>query len=173
VNSTISTPFLFLKTAATSFLADSICVNIFGLFGKCMCIYCFDCSLVSRVTHKKKNFYCLLHCDWEIHCHLCGIAKKESKPKPFSALCVLPWAIWKPSFYKTYGCKVPCFVCVCVCVCQHFEQDHHTLSMADHFGLHYWTFVHPSLNILHHCRIISWPVLFSWLSSTGKSQWIL
>jgi hypothetical protein len=44
INSIISTPFLSQKTAATSFMADNICLNIFGMFGKCVSIHCFECS---------------------------------------------------------------------------------------------------------------------------------
>jgi hypothetical protein len=50
MNSTISIPFLPEKTAANSFLAD-VCLNFFGLFGECVCIHCFDCSLVSPFTN--------------------------------------------------------------------------------------------------------------------------
>jgi hypothetical protein len=50
-NSTISTPFLFQETGAISFLAD-VCLNFFGLFGECVCIHCFDCSLVSTFANE-------------------------------------------------------------------------------------------------------------------------
>jgi hypothetical protein len=32
-----------------SFLAD-VCLNVFGLFGECACIFYFDCSLASIFT---------------------------------------------------------------------------------------------------------------------------
>jgi hypothetical protein len=50
MDSTISTPFLSQKTVAVSFLAENVCLNFFILFGECMCIQCFDCSLVSAFT---------------------------------------------------------------------------------------------------------------------------
>jgi hypothetical protein len=54
MNSTISTPFLSQKTVGISFWqADNVCLNFFGLFGECVCIHCFDCSLVS--TFKKET----------------------------------------------------------------------------------------------------------------------
>jgi hypothetical protein len=49
MNFTISTPFLFQKTDAISFLED-VCLKCFGLFGECVCIQCFGCSLVSTFT---------------------------------------------------------------------------------------------------------------------------
>jgi hypothetical protein len=52
MNSTTSTPFPCQKTAAISFLADNVSLNFFGLFGECMCINCFDCSLVSTLTNE-------------------------------------------------------------------------------------------------------------------------
>jgi hypothetical protein len=32
--------------------ADDICLNNFGLFGECVCIHCFDCSLVPAFTNE-------------------------------------------------------------------------------------------------------------------------
>jgi hypothetical protein len=51
---TINIPFLSQKkkTVTIGYLADSVCFNIFGLFGECVCIYCFDCSLVSTFTNE-------------------------------------------------------------------------------------------------------------------------
>jgi hypothetical protein len=57
LNSTISTPFLSQKTVAISFLAD-VCLNIFGLFGECVCIHCFDCCLVASFTKGHKVRIC-------------------------------------------------------------------------------------------------------------------
>jgi hypothetical protein len=51
MNSTISTPFLSQKTVAISFLADSVCLNFFGLFGEHVCTHFFDYSLVSVFTN--------------------------------------------------------------------------------------------------------------------------
>jgi hypothetical protein len=47
-----SFPILSQKTVAISFLADNICLNFFDLFGKCVCIRCFHCSLVSTFTNE-------------------------------------------------------------------------------------------------------------------------
>jgi hypothetical protein len=49
---TISTPVLSQKTAANTFLADNVRLNFFGLFGECVCIQCFDCSLVSTFKNE-------------------------------------------------------------------------------------------------------------------------
>jgi hypothetical protein len=43
--------FLVPETVAISFLAGNIFLNFFGLFGECVCIYCFGCSLVSTFTN--------------------------------------------------------------------------------------------------------------------------
>jgi hypothetical protein len=39
VNCSISTPLLSQKTDAINFLADIACLNVFGLFGECMCFH--------------------------------------------------------------------------------------------------------------------------------------
>jgi hypothetical protein len=52
MNSTMSTPSLFQKTAAISFLADKVYLKLFGLSGECACIHCFDCSLLSTFTNE-------------------------------------------------------------------------------------------------------------------------
>jgi hypothetical protein len=71
MNSTISTPLLSQKRVA---IRADICLNIFRLFGECVCIHCFD-SLQFQHSQMKPRFHhlLLLWCDWEIHCHLCGI----------------------------------------------------------------------------------------------------
>jgi hypothetical protein len=61
MNFTISTPFLYQKTAAISFLADNVGLNVFGLFGECVCIHCFDCSLVSTFTNETQVSSCVTH----------------------------------------------------------------------------------------------------------------
>jgi hypothetical protein len=95
MNSTITTPFLFQKTAVISFLVNDY-LKIFGLFGECVCIYC-DCSLVSTYTLKPRFHHLLFVLrDWEIHHHLCGAAVNKSKPKQFSAFCARPWAFSEP-----------------------------------------------------------------------------
>jgi hypothetical protein len=55
MNYTISTPIQSQKTAAISFLADNICLNFFGSFGECVCIHCFDCSLVSTLRNETQD----------------------------------------------------------------------------------------------------------------------
>jgi hypothetical protein len=73
MNSTISTPFLSQKIVAIIYLAD-ICLNFFGLFSECVCIHCFDCSLVSTFTNGTQVSSPVM---WlRIHRHLCGIALK-------------------------------------------------------------------------------------------------
>jgi hypothetical protein len=53
----------------------------------------------------------------------------------------------------------------------YFEQDH-SLQMADWtLGYSLWTFVHPALNILHHCLTIPSLITF-WPWNTHNSRWI-
>jgi hypothetical protein len=51
MNSTINTSFLSNKPGAISFPGD-VCLNLFGLFHECVCIHCFDWSLVSTITNE-------------------------------------------------------------------------------------------------------------------------
>jgi hypothetical protein len=51
MNSNI-TLFLFQKTVSINFLASNVWLNFFSLFGECVCIHCFDCSLVSTFTNE-------------------------------------------------------------------------------------------------------------------------
>jgi hypothetical protein len=88
-NSTISTPFLFKKTVAVTFLqADNICVNFLSLFVN-VCASTALTSVWFQHSQMKSRFHHLLlvQCDSEIHHHLCGITLKKPKPKPFSAFC--------------------------------------------------------------------------------------
>jgi hypothetical protein len=70
------------------------------LFGECVFIHCFNCSLVQHSLMKHRLHH-LFQCDWEIHRHLCGITLKTSKRKPFSAFCAHPWAFSEPILSKT------------------------------------------------------------------------
>jgi hypothetical protein len=61
MNSAISTHFLSQKTVAISFLANNVCLNFFSLFGECVCIHCFDCSLVSTFANENQDSSCYLY----------------------------------------------------------------------------------------------------------------
>jgi hypothetical protein len=53
MDSTISTPFPYQKTVTISFLAGRQCLSkMIGLFGECVCIHFFDCSLVSTFANE-------------------------------------------------------------------------------------------------------------------------
>jgi hypothetical protein len=56
-------PALFQKTFVISFLAD-VCLNFFGLFGECVCIHCFHCSLVSIFTNETQDSSPVTHIMW-------------------------------------------------------------------------------------------------------------
>jgi hypothetical protein len=60
MNSSISTQFLSQKTVAISFLAD-VCLNFFGLFDECVCIHCFDRSLVSAFINEAQVSSSVIH----------------------------------------------------------------------------------------------------------------
>jgi hypothetical protein len=109
------------------------------------------------------------------------IAVKMSKPKPFPALCAQLWAFSQPILCKTcdslaqlwWSCRRRvCEICgdsqesseivkrhLSQIFGQHFEQDHHSIQMADHFAfhnehlfVHLWTFSTIVLEFLHSLR---------------------
>ena len=87
INSTISTPFLSQKTAASSFLDNDVYLIFFGLFGDCVYINCFAWFQHSRM---KPRFHHLLlvRSDWEIRRHVCGIAlKSQSRSHSVHFVC--------------------------------------------------------------------------------------
>jgi hypothetical protein len=61
-----------------SWQADNICLNFFGLFGKCVCVSSALTALWFQYSKMKPRFHhpLLICCDWELHCHLCGITLK-------------------------------------------------------------------------------------------------
>jgi hypothetical protein len=62
--------------------------------------------------------------------------------------------------------------CLSHIFCQHFEQDYHSLQMADHFALRYeHLFAHPSLNILHRHHTVPSLITF-WPKTVHNSWWI-
>jgi hypothetical protein len=64
----------------SAFWQTDVCLNFFGSFGECVCIHCFDFSFVSTLTNETQFHYLLvIHCDWEIERHICGIGLKISK----------------------------------------------------------------------------------------------
>jgi hypothetical protein len=113
----------------------------------------------------------LIWCDWEIHCHLCGITLKEFKSwshslcfvctreyfqKPFTYYDSLAsdnlmensalnfWKFtqnWSAVFHKCFG--------------QHFEQNRRSLQIASQpLCSLLWTFVYPP--ITEHCTPLSY-----------------
>jgi hypothetical protein len=88
--------FLPPETAAISFLAanvSSFLVNV--------CASAAMTVLWFQNSQMKLRFHHLLRCDWETHRHLCCIALKQSKLKPFSAFCVHPWALSEAILRRT------------------------------------------------------------------------
>jgi hypothetical protein len=174
MNSTISTPFLFQKQMPSAFWQTfvytlSAClVNVYA--STALTAYCFQHSQM------KPRFCHLSWCDWEIHCHLCGFALRKST-KAKAILCVL-WAtvsifgthlaqnLWQPSLTvissqrKVHEMRTKVLklwrTVFHIIFSQQFEQDHHSLQMADHFDLHHkhlfahlWTFHIIVLQFLH------------------------
>jgi hypothetical protein len=43
---------------------DNVCLNFFGLFGECVCIHCFDCSLASILTNETQVSSPVTHTMW-------------------------------------------------------------------------------------------------------------
>jgi hypothetical protein len=71
-----STNFLSQKTAANSFLAYNICLNILGLFGVC----------VSQMEPKSHHLS-LIRSGREIHCHIFGITVKVKAEGRYFPCC--------------------------------------------------------------------------------------
>jgi hypothetical protein len=165
------------------FLAD-VCLHFFGLSVN----VCASTALTAfRFQHSQMNsrfhHLSLVRWNWEIHSHLCGIALKNLKPKPFSAFRAHPLAFSEPALRKTcdsnsitdnfvvmsewklrkfkrkfWNCEAPSFTFFSG---QHFQQDHHYIGPADHITLHpERLFTH--LNILRHCLTIPSLITF-WL----------
>jgi hypothetical protein len=102
MNSTISTPFLSQKTVAIIFLADSVCLNFFGLFGEC--VHPPLWLLFGFNIHKWNPGFiaCYPYNVIEKFIAISVVSlKKKSKPKPFFVFCVHPWAFLEPTLCKT------------------------------------------------------------------------
>jgi hypothetical protein len=94
-------PSFLRKELPSAFWQADVCLNYFGLFGE---IYVhpllwlrFDFNI-----HKWNTGFitCYLYDLWEIYHHLCAIALKWSKPKPFSAFCANPSEFSEPLLHK-------------------------------------------------------------------------
>jgi hypothetical protein len=80
--------------------------RLFKLFLACLVnVYAFAAltALWFQRSHMEPRFHQLFTIDWEIHCHLHGIALKMSKPKPFSVFYMHPWGFSDSILHKTYG----------------------------------------------------------------------
>jgi hypothetical protein len=71
-----------------------------SLFGECVCIHCFECSLVPTVINETQVSLPATMC-LRNHCHLSSITVKMSKLKPFSEFCVHQWAFSEAILHKT------------------------------------------------------------------------
>jgi hypothetical protein len=83
-------------------LQADVCLNLFSLF-ECVCIHCFDCSLVTTFTNETQILSpvtCMMSLKNSLpylwYCY------KKWKPKPFSAFCMHPWAFLEPITRKTW-----------------------------------------------------------------------
>jgi hypothetical protein len=99
IKSTISTPFLSQKSVATSFLSGR--QRLFKLFLLVwwMCVHRLFWLLFGLNIHKWNPGF--VQCDWEIHCRLCCVALKISKPKLVSAFLAHPSVISEAILHKT------------------------------------------------------------------------
>jgi hypothetical protein len=102
MNSTISTPFLSQRTVPVSFTANNICLNFFGLFGECLYIHCFDCSLVSTFTNETQVSSSVTRMMWMRKLwRSLWYRSKKIKPKSFSAFYPYPSEFSEPILCKT------------------------------------------------------------------------
>jgi hypothetical protein len=110
--------------------------------------------------HSQMNpmFHHQLQCDWEIHCHHCGITLKKSKLKPSSAFCVHPWVFSESILHKTCD-SLACDNLVENKIITHYRCPTTSLFIMNIYSSIFehsssWTFFHPSLNILHYCLTV-------------------
>jgi hypothetical protein len=163
MNFTISTPFLSQKTVAISFLAD-VCLNFFGLFGE-LCASTALTTLWFQHSQMKPRLHHLLlvRCDWEINRHLCGIALRKTKPKPFSAFCAHPWAFWEAISREICGNSHGSSEIMERHLSQIFwsilwrssltTDGGHFALLREHLFAHLWTFY--TIGAMHYSRWIS------------------
>jgi hypothetical protein len=88
------------KQSPFAFWQADVCLYFFSMFGECMRIHCFDCSLISTFTNETQvsSFVMILlrNSSLSLRYH-----SKKSKPKPFSTFRVHLWAFSKPILHKT------------------------------------------------------------------------
>jgi hypothetical protein len=76
------------KQLPSAFWQADVCLNLFGLFGKCMCIHCFDCSLVSTFTNETQVSSTVICTIWLWNSSpSLWYGPQKSKLKPFSVSC--------------------------------------------------------------------------------------
>jgi hypothetical protein len=80
-------------------MTDNACLKFLALLMN-VCASTALTALWFQHSQIKFGPHHLLQCDSEIHGHLCGIALKKSKPKPFSAFRVHPRAFSEPVLLK-------------------------------------------------------------------------
>jgi hypothetical protein len=93
------------KTFAISFLADVYLNFLARLVNVCACsaliAFCFQYLQVKHRCHH----LLLIPCDWEIHCHLCCITVKKSKPEcvKFVEIHMKFLKLWSAVFHSEQG----------------------------------------------------------------------
>jgi hypothetical protein len=81
--------------------ADIVCLNFFSLFGDCVCIHCFDYTLISTFTNETQVSSAVTRIMWLRNSSpSLWYCYKKSKQKPFSAFYVHLWGFWNPSCVK-------------------------------------------------------------------------
>jgi hypothetical protein len=91
-----ATPFVLngpttVKTIPISFVAD-VFLKLFSLFHECVCIHCFDCSLVSTFINETQNSSPVTHTMWLWNSSPSSwYCSKNVKFKAEAILCIL-WA---------------------------------------------------------------------------------
>jgi hypothetical protein len=132
------------ESVAISFLADSVCLNFFGLFGECVCIHCFDCWLLFGLSIKKWNpnfFNCYAY--YVTENFIAIFVESLWKVKADDFLCVLCAAVsifgtQLPQNYDSLACsKCDSFVENSVLNLWKFEQE-------------FWNCQAPSFTIFFH-----------------------
>jgi hypothetical protein len=78
-------------------MADNACLNFFWAWLVNVCASTALTALWFPHSQLKFGFHHLLQCDWQIHCHVCGIdLKRQSQSHSLHFICTHEHS-WNPS----------------------------------------------------------------------------
>jgi hypothetical protein len=91
--------------------ADNICLNFFGLFGECVCIHCFDCSLIATFTNETQASSSVTHMIWLRNSSpSLWYRSKKVKARVIRSVLCAPMSIHKTHLARNLWSPL-CFMC--------------------------------------------------------------